>query len=60
MPPAGYHSAKSPEQVFRYTYLPPTPGNLVFLGLPIPAGFAKGADRFRGPGRVRMTTPAQA
>ena len=34
--------------------------NLAFLGLPIPAGFAKGADRFRGPGRVRMTTPAQA
>jgi hypothetical protein len=43
MPPAGYNSAKSPEQVFRYTWLSPTPANLAYMNVPIPAGFTKGS-----------------
>jgi hypothetical protein len=41
MPPAGYDSAKSPEQVFQYTWLPPTPANLAYMNVPIPAGFTR-------------------
>jgi hypothetical protein len=46
MPPAGYHNAKSPEQVYQYAWLPPTPANLaylgIYLGIPVPSGFAAG------------------
>lgn len=43
MPPAGYNNAKSPEQVFQYTWLPPTPANLAYMNVPIPAGFTQGS-----------------
>jgi hypothetical protein len=38
-PPAGYHSAPSPGQVYQYTYLPPTQANLAYLAAPVPPGF---------------------
>ncbi len=39
MPPAGYNNTKSPEQIYQYTWLAPTPANLAYLGIPTPAGF---------------------
>jgi hypothetical protein len=41
-PPAGYHGAESPGQVYQYTWLPPTPENLAYLAAPMPAGFKRG------------------
>lgn len=40
-PPGGYHSTPSPGQVIQYTWLPPTSGNLAYLGIPTPAGFSR-------------------
>jgi hypothetical protein len=38
-PPAGYNSAPSPGEVIQFTWLPPTPANLAYVGIPTPAGF---------------------
>jgi hypothetical protein len=40
-PPAGYNSAPSPGEVIQFTWLPPTPANLAYVGIPIPPGFTK-------------------
>jgi hypothetical protein len=40
-PPAAYNNTPSPGQVIQYTWLPPTPVNLAYLGIPVPAGFTE-------------------
>jgi hypothetical protein len=40
-PPAAYNNTPSPGQVIQFTWLPPTPASLAYLGLPIPAGFTR-------------------
>jgi hypothetical protein len=40
-PPAGFRNAKSPGEVIQYSWLPPTPANLAYLGIPVPPGFTK-------------------
>jgi hypothetical protein len=41
-PPAGFNGTPSPGRVIQYTWLPPTPANLAYVGIPIPAGFTQG------------------
>jgi hypothetical protein len=38
-PPAGFNGAASPGETIEFSWLPPTPANLAYVGIPIPPGF---------------------